>query len=222
MREGRPFVILKAATSLDGCIAEAPGRADAADVGGGATGTRTRVRAEVDAIGVGVGHDPRRRSAADGARRVPGAAADAGDLRPAAADAAGGARALDTRRRACHHRDDGGGGARAESRAARSKRAAREIEVADGRHASARRCSGWRARRFGSLLLEGRRRAPRGGVGRGCGRFRAAVRHAARARRRRRAAARRAARFRRAALVERRVEPLGPDVLIEGYVHGPR
>jgi diaminohydroxyphosphoribosylaminopyrimidine deaminase/5-amino-6-(5-phosphoribosylamino)uracil reductase len=23
-------------------------------------------------------------------------------------------------------------------------------------------------------------------------------------------------------LVERRVEPLGPDVLIEGYVHGPR
>ena len=31
-----------------------------------------------------------------------------------------------------------------------------------------------------------------------------------------------AGRFRPAALVERRVEPLGPDVLIEGYVHGPR
>ena len=28
--------------------------------------------------------------------------------------------------------------------------------------------------------------------------------------------------FSSAALVERRVEPLGPDVLIEGYVHGPR
>lgn len=54
MRERRPFVILKAALSLDGCLAEAPGR-------------RTRltspvadrhahaVRAEVDAIGVGIG-----------------------------------------------------------------------------------------------------------------------------------------------------------------------
>ncbi len=28
--------------------------------------------------------------------------------------------------------------------------------------------------------------------------------------------------FSSAALVERHVEPLGPDVLIEGYVHGPR
>ena len=54
MREGRPFVILKAATSLDGRIAEAPG-------------LRTQLssmipnrhvhygRAEVDAIGVGIG-----------------------------------------------------------------------------------------------------------------------------------------------------------------------
>ena len=28
--------------------------------------------------------------------------------------------------------------------------------------------------------------------------------------------------FSAAALLERRVAPLGPDVLIEGYVHGPR
>ena len=28
--------------------------------------------------------------------------------------------------------------------------------------------------------------------------------------------------FSTAELRERRVEPLGPDVLIEGYVHGPR
>jgi diaminohydroxyphosphoribosylaminopyrimidine deaminase/5-amino-6-(5-phosphoribosylamino)uracil reductase len=28
--------------------------------------------------------------------------------------------------------------------------------------------------------------------------------------------------FSSSALLERRVEPLGPDVLIEGYVHGPR
>ena len=42
MREGRPFVILKAATSLDGCIAEAPGDAHGADLGGRPTATRTR------------------------------------------------------------------------------------------------------------------------------------------------------------------------------------
>jgi hypothetical protein len=28
--------------------------------------------------------------------------------------------------------------------------------------------------------------------------------------------------FSSAALVEGRLEPLGPDVMIEGYVHGPR
>ena len=70
-------------------------------------------------------HDPGRRSRADGARRVPRAAARPRHLRPPPADAAGGARALDTRRRACHHRDDGRvGGARRPARG-RSKRAAR-------------------------------------------------------------------------------------------------
>ena len=54
VHEGRPFVILKAATSADGCIAEAPGRrtrltSPAADR------HAHRVRAEVDAIGVGSG-----------------------------------------------------------------------------------------------------------------------------------------------------------------------
>ena len=54
MRERRPFVTLKAATSLDGRIAEAPGRRTAL------TSTEAnrhahRVRAEVDAIAVGVG-----------------------------------------------------------------------------------------------------------------------------------------------------------------------
>jgi len=54
MREQRPFVILKAATSLDGRIAEAPGRrtqltSDAANR------HAHRIRSEVDAIGVGVG-----------------------------------------------------------------------------------------------------------------------------------------------------------------------
>ena len=49
-------------------------------------------------------HDPRRRSAADGARRVSGPAADAGDFRPPAADPLVRAGALDARRRAGHNR----------------------------------------------------------------------------------------------------------------------
>ena len=54
MRERRPFVILKAATSLDGCIAAAPGRPHAL-TSAAANRHAHRVRAEVDAIGVGVG-----------------------------------------------------------------------------------------------------------------------------------------------------------------------
>ena len=54
MNEGRPFVVLKAAVSEDGFIAEAPGRrtqltSDAANR------HAQRIRAEIDAIGVGVG-----------------------------------------------------------------------------------------------------------------------------------------------------------------------
>jgi len=54
MRESRPFVVIKAATSSDGCIAEAPGRRTdlTSEV---ANRHAHRVRAEVDAIGVGVG-----------------------------------------------------------------------------------------------------------------------------------------------------------------------
>ena len=54
MREGRPFVILKAATSLDGRIAEAPGRRTAL-TSAAANRHAQSVRAEVDAIGVGSG-----------------------------------------------------------------------------------------------------------------------------------------------------------------------
>lgn len=53
MREQRPFVILKAATSLDGCIAEAPGRRTQL-TSAPADRHAHAVRAEVDAIGVGV------------------------------------------------------------------------------------------------------------------------------------------------------------------------
>jgi diaminohydroxyphosphoribosylaminopyrimidine deaminase/5-amino-6-(5-phosphoribosylamino)uracil reductase len=54
MREGRPFVILKAATSIDGRIAEAPGRRTSL-TSTAANRHAHRVRAEVDAIGVGSG-----------------------------------------------------------------------------------------------------------------------------------------------------------------------
>ncbi len=54
MREGRPFVVLKAATSLDGRIAEASGRRTIL-TSAEANRHAHRVRAEVDAIGVGSG-----------------------------------------------------------------------------------------------------------------------------------------------------------------------
>ena len=54
MREGRPFVILKAAISVDGCLAEAPGRRTPL-TSAPANRHAHRVRAEVDAIAVGVG-----------------------------------------------------------------------------------------------------------------------------------------------------------------------
>jgi diaminohydroxyphosphoribosylaminopyrimidine deaminase/5-amino-6-(5-phosphoribosylamino)uracil reductase len=54
MRERRPFVVLKAATSLDGRIAEAPGRRTLL-TSAAANRHAHRVRAEIDAIGVGSG-----------------------------------------------------------------------------------------------------------------------------------------------------------------------
>jgi diaminohydroxyphosphoribosylaminopyrimidine deaminase / 5-amino-6-(5-phosphoribosylamino)uracil reductase len=54
MREGRPFVVLKAATSLDGRIAAAPGCRTIL-TSAPANRHAHRVRAEVDAIGVGSG-----------------------------------------------------------------------------------------------------------------------------------------------------------------------
>jgi diaminohydroxyphosphoribosylaminopyrimidine deaminase/5-amino-6-(5-phosphoribosylamino)uracil reductase len=54
MREHRPFVVLKAAMSADGYIAEAPGKRTLL-TSSEANRHAHRVRAEVDAIGVGVG-----------------------------------------------------------------------------------------------------------------------------------------------------------------------
>jgi diaminohydroxyphosphoribosylaminopyrimidine deaminase/5-amino-6-(5-phosphoribosylamino)uracil reductase len=54
VREGRPFVIVKAAVSTDGCMAEAPGRRTLL-TSARANRHAHRVRAEVDAVAVGVG-----------------------------------------------------------------------------------------------------------------------------------------------------------------------
>ena len=54
MREKRPFVILKAALSQDGCVAEAPGRRTAL-TSAAANRHAHALRAEVDAIAVGAG-----------------------------------------------------------------------------------------------------------------------------------------------------------------------
>jgi diaminohydroxyphosphoribosylaminopyrimidine deaminase / 5-amino-6-(5-phosphoribosylamino)uracil reductase len=54
IRQGRPFVVLKAATSLDGRIAAGPGRRTWL-TSAAANRHAHRVRAEVDAIGVGIG-----------------------------------------------------------------------------------------------------------------------------------------------------------------------
>ena len=52
VRRGRPFVIVKAALSLDGCVAEAPGRRSAI-TGPQAQRQAHALRAEVDAVAVG-------------------------------------------------------------------------------------------------------------------------------------------------------------------------
>jgi len=218
MRERRPFVILKAATSADGHIAEAPGRRTAL-TSAPANRHAHRVRAEVDAIGVGVGtivvddplltargayrERPLTRVIFDRRLRTPPEAAvlSTGDRGPViivtTADGAGHA----TKRRALEAR-----GARVVVASDSTLRAALDCLV----HAE-----------IGSLLVEGGAAlhaaawdeqladvvrlyvTPRmigpGGVPFLAGRD-----------------------FSMAALFERRVETLGPDLLVEGYVHRPR
>jgi diaminohydroxyphosphoribosylaminopyrimidine deaminase/5-amino-6-(5-phosphoribosylamino)uracil reductase len=217
IRARRPFVILKAAISLDGCMAEAPGRPTAL-TSAAANRHAHAVRAEIDAIGVGVGtiladdplltprgpfrERPLVRVVFDRRLRTPPEARvlstrAAGPViivtSPAAAERADLCNAL---------RDAGA-----------------EIEVSgDGtiRMALERLVE----RQIGSLLLEGGAAVheaawdegvvdyvrlyvtPRT-LGVGGLRFLDSRR------------------FTAAALRERRVMPLGPDAVIEGYVHGP-
>ena len=221
VRKRRPFVILKAAISLDGCIAAAPGRP---------TRLTSRVREPARAAAPGRGrrhrrrgrHDPRRRSAADARaaryreRPLTRVIFDRRLRTPP------GARVLSTPDgRPCHHRDDGGrADQRADVRSALEARGAQLEVAADGTMRAALECLGGRD----DQLAAARRR--RGGALRRRGRKTSSISCASTSRRTCSgpAACRfsTGAGFRPRSLVERRVEPLGPDVLIEGYVHGPR
>jgi diaminohydroxyphosphoribosylaminopyrimidine deaminase / 5-amino-6-(5-phosphoribosylamino)uracil reductase len=214
MRRGRPFVILKAATSLDGRIAEAPGRRTPL-TSSEANRHAHRVRAEVDAIGVGSGtvladdplltprgvfrERPLTRVIFDRRLRTPPHAKVLSTL------AAGPVIIVTSAEAAC-----------ADVRT-RLEAAGAEVDVArDGSFAAA--LERLADRRIGSLLLEGGAAIQSaawdeglvdyvrlyvtphvlgsGGVALLPGRE-----------------------FMSGALHGRRVEPLGPDVLIEGYVH---
>jgi diaminohydroxyphosphoribosylaminopyrimidine deaminase/5-amino-6-(5-phosphoribosylamino)uracil reductase len=217
-RERRPFVVLKAATSLDGYIAESPGKRTGL-TSKVANRHAQRVRAEVDAIGVGSGtvladdplltprgpfrERPLTRVIFDRRLRTPAEA-----------------RVLSTR--------DAGpviivttaaGAARAELRS-RLEAAGAEIEIApDDTLRAALACLGQRV--IGSLLLEGGAGLHRAAWDEGLADF---VRlyvtpHVVGSGGLRFLDGRP---FSSADLLDPRIEPLGPDVLIEGYVHGPR
>lgn len=217
MRERRPFVVLKAATSLDGRIAERPGRRTAL-TSAIANRHAHRFRAEVDAIGVGVNtvlvDDPELtvrgayrdrpliRVVFDRHLRTPPSARllstpDAGPVIIVTTAAAADRRDL---------RDP------LEARGA-------EIDVADGTLRSA--LSRLANREVGSLLLEGGARLHAAAWDEGVADY---VRlyvtpHVLGARGLEWLPDRH---FSSAELHERHVEPLGPDVVIEGYVHRPR
>ena len=217
VRERRPFVILKAATSLDGRIAAAPGRRTSL-TSAAANRHAHRVRAEIDAIGVGVGtivaDDPlltargayRERPLArvifDRRLRTPARARvlstrDAGPVIIVTTEEAA---RRDDLRRPLEER-----GAEIESIAGGSIRAA--LERLGARHIDSLLLEGGAVVHaaawdeglvdFVRLYVTPRVLGP-GGVPFLDGRT-----------------------FSSAALVDGRVEPLGPDVLMEGYVHGP-
>ena len=218
VRERRPFIILKAATSTDGCIAAAPGQRTAL-TSDAANRHAQRVRAEIDAIGVGVGtvlvddplltargaYRPRPlvRVIFDRSLRTPPGA------RVLSTRAAGPVIIVTT----------ASGAAASDARGALEERGAEILVAADLTFRAALACLGQRG--IGSLLLEGgaaiHQAAWDEGVvdfvrlyvtphtlGPGGLRFLNGQS------------------FSRAQLFDTHVEPLGSDVLIEGYVHGPR
>src|SRR6516225_1633514 len=196
IREGRPFVILKAATSADGFISDSPARPMSL-TSVAANRHAHRLRATVDAIGVGVGTI----LADDRSLRMPPTARllstlDAGPVIIVASDRAA--------------------SRGAERRALESHGA--EVWVTDGTVGHALRRLGMR--QVASLLLEGGATLHGAAWDEDLVDF---VRLYVTPRILGRGVALLPDRgFSSAALIDRRVAALGPDVLIEGYVHGPR
>lgn len=217
MREGRPFVILKAAVSLDGCLAEAPGQRTTL-TSAAANRHAHRVRAEVDAIAVGVGtllvddplltprgvyrEMPFTRVIFDRSLRTPP------EARLLSTRAAGPVIIVTTAE----------GAAQAGVRERLAQRGA-EIVIADGTVRSG--VAALVGRGITSLLIEG-------GAGLHAAAWDEGIVDFVRLYVTPHVLGPTGVRFlggRRlppAMLAERRVEPIGPDVLIEGYVHGPR
>jgi len=217
MSEGRPFITLKAAISLDGCLAAAPGCRTAL-TSAPANRHAHRVRAEVDAIAVGVGTvlvDDPRLTARGVYREMPITRVifDRGLRTPP------GARLLSTRAAGpVIIVTTADGAARADARARLEQRGA-EIVVADGTIRSG--AAALVGRGITSLLIEGGAALHAAAWDEGIVDFvrlyvtphvlgPTGVRFLS------------GRRLPPAMLAERRVEPIGPDVLIEGYVHGPR
>ena len=218
MRERRPFVVLKAAMSLDGCIAEGPGRRTAL-TSAAANRHAHALRAEIDAIGVGAGtiladdpqltargafrERPLTRVIFDRRLRTPADAAvlstrSLGPVIIITSDTSAGNRAL---REPLEAR-----GAEVEAaangtlRAALDRLAERQVESLLLEGGAALHAAAWDegvvdfVRLYVTPTVLGS-----GGVP---------------------FLPERA--FASSNLIDRRVEPLGPDVLVEGYVHGPR
>lgn len=217
MRAQRPFVTLKAAISADGYLAEAPGMRTPL-TSAAANRHAHRVRAEIDAVAVGVGtvlvddpvltprgvyrERPLTRVVFDRRLRTPATA------RLLSTGAAGPVIIVTTTDGVAH----------AEART-RLEAAGAVLVVADGSMAGA--VTALAEYGITSLLIEGGAAVHQAAWDAGIVDF---VRlyvtpHVIGASGVRFLEGRR---LPPASLVERRVEPLGPDVLIEGYVHGPR
>jgi diaminohydroxyphosphoribosylaminopyrimidine deaminase/5-amino-6-(5-phosphoribosylamino)uracil reductase len=218
MRDGRPFVILKAAMSRDGGIAEAPGRRTAL-TSAAANRHAHALRAEVDAIGVGAGtiladdpqltargafrERPLTRVIFDRRLRTPAGAAvlstrSLGPVIIITSEAAAGNLAL---REPLEARGAEVDAAADETfRGALDRLAERQVESLLLEGGAAMHAAAWDegvvdfVRLYMTPHVLGS-----GGVPFLLGRP-----------------------FAASDLIDRRVEPLGPDVLVEGYVHGPR
>ena len=218
MREHRPFVVLKAAMSADGYIAEAPGKRTQL-TSSEANRHAHRVRAEVDAIGVGVGtiladdptltargafrERPLVRVIFDRRLRTP---ADAAVLSTSQAGPVMIMTSVDSARHDERRKPLEARGAVIEPiqgmtfRAALGRLADHQVESLLLEGGAAVHAAAWDEDVVDFVRLYV---APRtigsGGVPFLDGRT-----------------------FREADLIERKVDKLGPDTLIEGYVHGPR